>query len=265
MNATIAQDAGWSPVKTYMLETKYEFLKLIRLPGQVLPSILFPAMFYLLFGVGFGSGTLGTGRVNMATYLLATYGSFGVIGAALMGFGVAVAVERGQGWMMLKRASPMPPAALFLAKLVICALFAAVIMSILATLGVTLAHVRLPADAWIRLATTLVLGAIPFCALGLGIGYLAGPNSVAPTVNLIYLPMGFLSGLWIPIEVLPPFIKSIAPFLPAYHFAQLALDAIGAGVRTPAWTHIVALTGFTLIGLGLAFLGYRRDEDRVYG
>ncbi len=265
MNGTIAQSMGWSPARTYVLETKYEFLKLIRMPGQVLPSILFPAMFYLLFGVAFGYGNRGVGGVSMATYLLATYGSFGVIGVALMNFGVTVALERGQGWMMLKRASPMPPMALFLAKLVICTVFAAVVMAVLATLGVTLAGVSLPAAAWIRLATTLVLGAIPFCALGLGIGYLAGPNSAVPIVNLIYLPMGFLSGLWIPVEVLPPFIKAIAPFLPAYHFGQLALGAIGVGAGIPAWTHVVTLAGFTLIGLGLAFIGYRLDEDKSYG
>ena len=97
----------WSPVRTYVLEARYEFLKLLRMPGFALPSITFPAMFYVLFGVLFGGRSFGGG--SMATYLLATYGAFGVIGAALFAFGVAVAVERGQGWMMLKRASPMPP------------------------------------------------------------------------------------------------------------------------------------------------------------
>ena len=46
-----------------------------------------------------------TAAAVVATYLLATYATFGVIGAALFGFGVGVAVERGQGWMLLKRAS----------------------------------------------------------------------------------------------------------------------------------------------------------------
>ena len=80
-------------------------------------------MFYLLFGVVFG--TRHGRRRTMATYLIATYGAFGVIGAALFGFGVGVAIERGQGWMMLKRASPMPPMAFFAAKLAMCAIFAA--------------------------------------------------------------------------------------------------------------------------------------------
>ena len=92
-------------------------------------------MFYLLFGVMFGRGTVG--GVSMATYLIATYGAFGVIGAALFGFGVGVAIERGQGWMLLKRASPMPPMAFFAAKLAMCTIFAAAVFFVLAALGVT--------------------------------------------------------------------------------------------------------------------------------
>jgi ABC-2 type transport system permease protein len=260
---TLIQTAPWSPSRAYALEAKYEFLKLVRMPGYAIPSIAFPAMFYLLFGVMFGRGTVG--GLSMATYLIATYGAFGVIGASLFGFGVGVAIERGQGWMLLKRASPMPPMAFFAAKLVMCTIFAVAVFSVLAALGVTFGNVRMPPAVWLRLGTTLVLGAIPFCALGLGLAYILGPNSAPPIVNLIYLPMSFLSGLWIPFEVLPPVVKAIAPFLPAFHLGQLALGAIGAGAGLPAWSHVAALGGFTLIGLGLAFWGYRRDEDRTWG
>ena len=141
-------------MRTYALEAKYEFLKLLRMPGYAVPSIAFPAMFYLLFGVLVRRGAVG--GISMPTYLIATYGAFGVIGASLFGFGVGVAIERGQGWMMLKRASPMPPMAFFVAKLAMCAIFAAAVFCTLAGLGVTIGQVRLPTDAWFRLGTTLV-------------------------------------------------------------------------------------------------------------
>lgn len=247
--------ATWSPARTYLLEAKYELLKTIRMPGYVIPSIAFPAMFYVLFGVLFGNR--GPGGMSMATYLVATYGAFGVIGAALFGFGVAVAIERGQGWLTLKRASPMPPLALLVAKLATCMVFAAVIVVVLAALAVTIGDVRLAPLTWLRLGTTLIAGALPFCALGLGLGFLVGPNSAAPIVNLVYLPMSFLSGLWVPLEALPPMVKEVAPFLPAYHLGQLALGAIGAGVHAPAWGHVAALGGFTLLGMAAALWGDR--------
>ena len=46
--------------------------------------------------------------------------------------------------MMLKRASPMPPMAFFVAKLVMCTIFAAAVLCVLAALGVTIGQVRLP-------------------------------------------------------------------------------------------------------------------------
>ncbi len=249
--------------RVYALEAKYELLKVARMPGFAIPSIAFPVMFYSLFGLVFGGR--GMGGINMATYLVATYGAFGVIGAALFGFGVGVAVERGQGWLVLKRASPMPPLAFFAAKMFVCAVFSATIVSLLIALAITAGGVRLDVAAWATMAGTLILGAIPFCALGLAAGYLVGPNAAPAVVNLVYLPMGFVSGLWIPIEVLPSFMKSIAPWMPAYHLGQLALKSIGAGGDAPAWTHITALAGFTVIGLALAVWGYRRDEDRNFG
>lgn len=250
--------------RIYALEAKYEVLKHARIPAFVIPSITFPVMFYMLFGLAFGSGR-GVGGVSMATYLIATYGAFGVIGASLFGFGAGIAIERGLGWMLLKRATPMPAAAYFFAKLVVCMLFGTVIVLLLSAIGIAFGGVRLPPLTWARLVLTLVAGATPFCAMGLAIGYLAGPNSAPPIVNLVYLPMAFASGLWIPIEVLPGAIRSIAPFVPAYHLGQLALSAIGAGRGAPAWSHVAALAGFTCMFLALAFWAYRNDEGKTYG
>ena len=64
-------------MRTYLLEIKYEFLKALRMPQYSLPTILFPIVFYIFFGVVFGGRN--TGGVKMAEYLIATYGAFGVI------------------------------------------------------------------------------------------------------------------------------------------------------------------------------------------
>jgi len=250
--------------RAYALEARYEFLKHVRMPAYAIPSLSFPVMFYLLFGVMFGGGRP-AGGTTVGTYLLATYSTFGVIGAALFGFGVGIAVERGQGWMTLKRATPMPPFAYFLAKVAMAVVFGAIIILLLAAVGVAFGGVRLPPSQWLLLGGTLILGSIPFCAIGLALGYFAGPNSSVAIVNLIYMPTAFASGLWIPVEMLPPVVRGISPFLPPYHLAQLALGTIGAGLGAPAWTHILTLSGFTALGLGFAWIGYRRDEDITWG
>jgi ABC-2 type transport system permease protein len=241
-------------------EVKYEFLKLVRLPGYAAPILAFPIMFYVLFGLSFGRG-----GSTVAAYLIATMGAFGVIGASMFGLGVSVAGERGQGWLTVKRASPMPMWSYLVAKIIVAMVFSAIIVACLFTLGVVFGNVRMPASSWLALAASLIVGAIPFCALGLAVGYLAGPNSAQPIVNLLYLPMSFASGLWMPLDALPRFVQHTAPFLPPFHLARLALSVTGLGPIGESWSHLLALTAFTGAFLVLAAIGYRRDEGKTYG
>lgn len=246
--------------RIYALEAKYEFLKLLRLPMYAIPTLVFPLMFYLLFGVAMKRGTF-----DVATYMLATYGVFGVMNATLFGFGVGIAVERGQGWMLFKRATPMPPLAHLAGRLAMALLFSALIVGLLFASGAALGGVRMPAASWAALGGLLVAGALPFAAFGLAIGYWAGPNSAPAIVNLVAMPVSFASGLWIPLQFLPGLVAEIAPFLPPYHLAQLALKVVGMDQGVPAWRSLAVLAGFTVFSLLLARAGYRRDEGRTFG
>jgi len=250
-------------VRIYTLETKYEFLKLVRMRTYVLFTLLFPLMFYIFFGLAMGRGQ--GGATTMATYLLGTYGTFAVVGVSLFGFGVGIAVERGLGWLQLKRASPMPPLAGIFARLAVCVMFSAIVIAALFTLGIMFGGVRMPVRQWLALSSTLLAGVLPFCTLGLAIGNYAKPNSAAGLVNIIYLPMAFCSGLWIPIQYLPDFLKHVAVFLPAYHLSQVALTAIHAPSDGSVAVHWEALAGFTIVFAGLAWLGYRREQEKMYG
>ena len=135
---------------------------------------------------------------------------------------------------------------------------------LLGILGFTFGGVHLSALDSAKLFGTLVAGALPFCAMGLAIGYFAGPNSAAAAINLFYLPLSFASGLWIPFIYLPHFMQRIALLLPPYHLSQPGL-IIGAGQRQPAWGHWQVLIAFTMICLGVAYIGFRRDEGKAYG
>jgi ABC-2 type transport system permease protein len=252
-----------SQLRIYGTEAAHEFLKLIRVPVFAISTLAFPLMFYVIFGLSFADQP--TGTVGVTTYLLATYGAFGVIGSALFGFGVGVAMERGQGWMRLKRVSPMPPLAYFVAKVAMSTTFAGLIVAALFALGATIGGVHMPPEQWVGLAGVLVVGALPFCAMGLAFGYLVGPNSGPAVLNLVYLPMAFASGLWIPLSQLPDVVQTIAPFLPPYHLAQLALGTIGAADGGSPLLHLGALAAFTVGFLAVAGWGYRRDEGRTYG
>jgi ABC-2 type transport system permease protein len=82
---------------------------------------------------------------------------------------------------------------------------------------------------WAIVIARLLAGSLPFIALGFAIGYWSGPHAAPAIANLIYLPLSFASGLFVPLSQLPEFIQNLRPFLPSYHYAQLAWSALGAG------------------------------------
>jgi len=246
----------------YLKEIKYEFLKNLRLRLYTASVLSFPIMFYILFGLVLNANQT-IGPIRVPTYLIATYGTFGVMGASLFGTAAGLASDRGLGWLQVKRASPMPPFAYFLAKVIVSMAFSGIVVLSLFALGITLGGVRMPVLDFARLFGTLVFGSVPFSAMGLALGYFAGPNSAPPTINLIYLPMSFCSGLWVPFMFLPKVVRQIALVLPPYHLSQPALGVVGAGTRdSAAWG---VLAAFTMICLGIARIGFQRDQDKMYG
>lgn len=231
----------------YLLEAKYEFLRVLRTPAFAVPTLLFPPMFYLLFGL-----ILNRDSANAAHYLFATYSVFGVMAPGLFGFGVAVAIERERGWLALKCVAPMPPGAYLLAKMAMAAAFALIIYLVLALMAHFLGGVQLAVWQWLLLGAIAMLGVLPFCALGLLIGSRVNAAAAPAIVNFIYLPLAFLSGLWMPLSLLPKFFGQIAPLWPPYHLSQLALATIGHDDGSAALPHVAFVVAFTALCFAVA-------------
>lgn len=248
--------------QSWSLEIRYEFLKLWRTPAYVIFTLMFPLMFYIFFGVLMGRRMSGSGP-SMAAYLVGTYGAFGVIGVSLFGFGVSLAVERGLGWLQLKRASPMPPLSYLAAKAVVAMLFSAMMVALLFGLAIGFGDVRMSLGQWAGVALALVFGSLPFCVLGFAIGSVAQANTAPAVVNVLYLPMAICSGLWFPIQVLPQALQTLAPYLPPYHLAQIALSILGMPHRGTIANHALALAAFTVVFMGLAMLAQRRERETM--
>jgi ABC-2 type transport system permease protein len=234
-------------VNAYVQEARAEVMRYLRLPGFLLPTMLFPSVFYLMFGIFLAQHN----SPDASRYLLASYGTFGVMGPGLFGFGVSLAIDREQGLLTLKRALPMPPGAYLVGKMCMALIMASFITVIMLCLAIFGAHVQLSAANIAAFFVTEVLGVLTFCSLGLLIGTLVKGQSATGLVNLIYLPMAFLSGLWFPLSIMPGFLQGIAPLWPAYHLDQLALSAIGMG-KGGELIHVIALVGFTAVFLFLA-------------
>ena len=257
VSVPVRRSAAALPI--YLKETKYQFLSLFRMRSFTLSVVAFPVMFYLLFGVM--NKHVYEGNVSIAKVMLGGYTCFGVIGAALFGIGVGMASERAMGWLELKRASPMPTMAYLIGKCITAIGFGWVILAILIAVGVGLAGVSLTPVEVVKMAGIATAGAVAFATMGLLMALVVPANAATGVVNLIYLPMSFLSGLWIPVQFLPHILQKIAVFLPTYHFSMLMQSVFGYRDHISLATHWSGLIGFALLMLGVSWAVFNRQEN----
>lgn len=239
----------------YLHEVHFEVIETWREPAFIVPTLAFPLILYLFFGV-----ILAVHGVSLATptYGLAAYGVFGVLGPAMFGFGVGLAQDRDNGVLLLKQTTPIPIGAYLFAKVMTALVFGAVVALGLFLMAAHVAGLALFRWQWFSLAGVLLIGVVPFCAIGLAIGAWVKAKSAVAIVNLVFLPMAMLSGLWIPINIFPSFMQDTALTLPAYHHVQLALKVVGMDAGQPLLVHIAVLVGQTIVLLAVAVLGFRR-------
>ena len=257
MNTPLPLPAQAAPslLRIQALESWFELLRVLRTPAFAIPSLVFPVVFYVLFALVLPGQWA---NFQKAAYLFATYGVFGVIGPALFGFGVGLAIEREKGWLELKRVSPMPTFVYFIAKISMSLVFAFAVLCLLTVAAVGFGGVRIAPLVWLKLVATLMLGTLPFCAMGLWIGTLVKGQAAVALVNLVYLPMSVLSGLWIPLFALPQVLQKLAVAWPSWHLAQMALGVVGQVKDVAYARHALVLLATTGVFLVLAAMRLRK-------
>jgi ABC-2 type transport system permease protein len=219
--------------RAYLTEAKYESIRMLRMLGFALPFLVLPVALYLFVGLFLGKEG---GNAKIVSHLFAGISAFGVMGPAIFGFGIVIAMERSEGLLALKRALPMPRPAYLLGKMLMAMLFAAIVMTTM-VIAATLSHAPLTALQFLNISIVNVLGSLPFCAIGMLIGSFTSAKSSPAIVNLLYVPMFLFGELWFE---LPKSIAWLAWTSPAFHLKTLAL-----GDRPLIHTSVLA--GLTLV------------------
>jgi ABC-2 type transport system permease protein len=210
----------------------------------VLPFALY-ALFALLI-----AGEAINKDASLGVYLFAAFSIMAVTMPALFGIGVTLAIERDMGLLRLKRAQPAPPAAWVVSKiisgLVLGVLaYAPILITALATGKLTLGLGQVAA-----LSGALLIGTIPFCAMGLMIGSLVSGSAAPGYANLIYLPGCYLSGMFFP---LPKSMYWQTPIWPQFHVEQFAMHLAGITKYQyePMAIAIASMVGYTVLFAGV--------------
>ena len=209
--------------RTYLMEAKYESLRALRSPAFAIPFLTLPAALYFLFGVLL-AGNMSHGDPTISKIMFVNFSVFGIMGPGMFGFGIFVANERSQGLLTLKRALPMPPGSYLAAKMAMTVVFSGIVMTTLIVIAATMGHTGLSIGQLLSIGLIDIVGSLPFAAIGLFIGTIASSKSAPAFINLVYLPMMHLGGLFYP---LPRKAQIIERFSPAFYLDKLGLKAVG--------------------------------------
>lgn len=230
---------------------------LLRTPAYVVPTVLFPSMFFCLFGLPYARANAET-----ANFMLASFTAFAVVGVALFQFGVGIAAERGRPWERYLRSLPVSVGTRFAARILVVVAMATLSAGILATIARLFTPLTLSGFQWLTLASFAMAGAVPFVVIGLAIAYVAPPRAALPITNVLYLLGAYAGGYWMPPQFLPHFAAVLSPYFPTRQYAEL-LWSIAESGHDAAHAGLV-LAYYTLAFAVVAIIAYRRDEKARY-
>ncbi|GMU65015.1 MAG: ABC transporter [Acidobacteriota bacterium] len=209
----------------YWAEAKYETLAALRSPGFAIPFLVVPMAIYLLFGVVIAGNSGATSEFGpaIADYLFSGFSVLAAVMPAIFSSSI-LATERDGNLLKLKRAMPLPPGATIVAKVAMSMAIAAMAVALVAVAAVGAGKITLSIGQVAAMVATLVVGTIPFAAIGLLLGTLVSGSAAPAWGNLVFLPQIWLSGLFIP---LPDSLERFVIVWPTFHLNQLALAAGG--------------------------------------
>lgn len=240
---------------TYM---RFELLRILRSKRFFFLALGFPvAIYYLIAGPNRHAHNLGSTGLSLRLYYMVGLASFGTM-SSMLSSGTRIAAERSAGWNRQLRITPLSTRAYFRAKVVTGYLMSLLSLATLYIAGATLG-VSLPVGDWARMTLYLLVGLVPFAAVGILMGHLLTQDAVGPAVGGATALFAFLGGVWFPIT--NGTLKDIAELLPSYWLVQAAHIGIGGH----AWnrTGWIVIVVWTVVAARLARIAYRRDTKRV--
>ncbi|OLF09312.1 ABC transporter [Actinophytocola xinjiangensis] len=244
-----------------------ELKQFFRHKDQVIFTFSFPALILILLGSVFSDTYEGTG-VSSGQVFSASMAGAGIIATSFLNLGIGVAEDRSDGTLKRLRGAPVPMSAYFIGKIVLVVVASLAELVLLLAVGMALFDTTLPADAgrWFTLVWVFLLGTIACSLLGLTISSFAkNAQSAGAITNLPYIGLLFVSGVYIPLVVLPGWMLDIGALFPVKWVAQgfraaLLPDSMAAQEPAGTWelgTTALVLGGWCVVGLVLCLVTFR--------
>ena len=242
-------------MKAFGHQLRWEQLLFWRSREAAVFVFLFPLLLFALLTAVYDGRIYGK---PAAWALLAGMLGYGAATTAFAGLALIVVARREMGILKRIRSTPLPTGAYLTAVLASILIVFAVQAASLFVLGRLLKSTPWPHHV-LSLVLALALGAAAFAALGLAItGFIRSLEGSSAIVNIIVLPMAFLSGSFGPTSDYPPALRAIGDVLPLKYL----LDAVN-GIYLHGqelWdkpTAVAVLAAWGIVGMAIALRRFR--------
>jgi ABC-2 type transport system permease protein len=238
--------------------TRFEVRRTIRNKRFLFFALGFPIVFYFLIaGANQDESNFGDSGLSAPLYYMTGMAAFGTM-MAMVSSGARIAAERAVGWNRQLRITPLK-AGTYLRSKVATGYMMALLTILALYLAGTILGVRLPAERWLEMTGLILVGLVPFAALGILVGHLLTPDSVGPAMGGGVSLLAFLGGVWFPLGN-SGLLYEVGRELPSYWLVQAGHIGVGGGAwGLHGWLVMAAWTAILSV---LAARAYRNDTDR---
>jgi ABC-2 type transport system permease protein len=231
-----------------------------------------PAVLLVLLGSIFRGQAAGHGT-SVGTLFAAGLIGGGIASTNFQYLGIGIATERDRGLLKRLYGTPMNRWAYFIGKTGLVLVCTVAETALLIAVGMLIDNLRLPtsAERWWTFAWVFVLGTVCFSLLGIAISSLPRSARSAPAVIMLpFTVLQFISGVYVPATLVPPWLREIASFFPLKWICQGLRSVFlpqQAVVLEPAgtWEHgriALVLLAWIVAGLVLCLTTFRWRGSR---
>ena len=238
--------------------TRYELLRTVRERRLLLFGFGFPLILYFVIAIPNRhiKDFSGTG-VSAALYYMVSLASFGTM-MSMVSTGGRIAGERQVGWTRQLRITPLKPRAYLRAK-VLTGYSMALLSLVALYISGALLGVSLTANKWLEMTGLIVVGLIPFAALGIALGHMLTVDAIGPAIGGTVSLLALIGGTWFPVT--SGLLHDLGQFLPSYWLVQAGRVSLGGSAwGAKGWAVVL---GWSLVLSVLAAWAYARDTGRV--
>lgn len=258
-----------SNAQLVLRQARFENKAFWRNPAAAFFTFAFPLLFLVIFSTLLGGGTSPspTGEeIESTTYFIPAILSFSVVTACFTNIAISISFSRDEGILKRLRGTPCP-GWVYLAARVLHAVFVNLILVVIVLIfGQVFYGVDIPLDTFAAFVLTLVVGAGAFCALGLAATCAVPTAEAAPAVvNVMVLPLLFLSGTFIPIGDAPHWVQTFAGLFPIKHFLDAMFESFLPPPDNPSgfvWSSIIVIALWGIGGLIIAARFFRWEPRK---